>query len=315
MTQNTGVQLLEVGKDSDDQRIDNFLSSRLKGVPRSHLYRLIRKGEIRVNKKRIKPDSRVHAGDMVRVAPLRLPDAAAPMIPGEALTTLLKESILWENPGLMVINKPQGLAVHAGSGQSSGLIEALRHIHPQHEYLELVHRIDKETSGCVLVAKNAKVLKHLQNEIKARKLHKTYLALVHGAWPEQLEEIDAPLHKQSAEAGSGIVTVREDGKASLTRFAVIKRYRGASLIHAMPITGRTHQIRVHCQFAGYPIVGDSKYTPRSRPPASSPLALARHLCLHAARLNFSLPERAKRVNVEAAMGSTMAAMISRLEPL
>jgi len=307
---NKGVQLLEVSEDSADQRIDNYLTSRLKGVPRSHLYRLIRKGEIRVNKKRVKPETRLKTGDIVRIAPVRVSVAETPAAPGNSLIALIKQNILFENEQVMVINKPQGLAVHAGSGVRQGLIEALRYIYQDQPFLELVHRLDKDTSGCILIAKNSKTLKHLQQEIKAKELQKTYYALVHGAWPESLQSIDAPLLKKSAESGSGVVTVDTEGKASLTHFAVLQRFWGATLVQAMPITGRTHQIRVHCQYAGHPIVGDNKYTPHT----ANSLSATRSLCLHAAGLNFTLPDSKKHFKVEAPLGNNMAAIISRLEP-
>jgi 23S rRNA pseudouridine955/2504/2580 synthase len=310
-SENKGVQIFEVSGETDGQRVDNFLSSRLKGVPRSHVYRLIRKGEIRVNKKRIKPDTRLHTGDMVRVAPLRMTETEAPLAPSAALSELLRRSILFETDAVMVLNKPQGLAVHTGSGLKTGLIEALRQIYPEHPHLELVHRIDKETSGCILVSKNSHTLKHLQSQIKEKSLRKTYLALVHGAWPERLDRIDAPLHKESVERGSGIVTVDPEGKSALTQFAIVERFIGATLIQAMPITGRTHQIRVHCQFAGHPIVGDSKYTSQAR----NALASVKNLCLHAAILEFTLPGSRKHYRVEAPMGNNMVAVLSRLQPL
>ncbi len=307
--ENKGVQLLDVAESSAGQRIDNFLTSRLKGVPRSHLYRLIRKGEIRVNKKRVKPETRLQHGDIVRIAPIQVVKSETLAPPSQGLVDLLRQCILFENDQLMVINKPQGLAVHAGSGLNAGLIEALRDIFSDYSFLELAHRIDKDTSGCLLIAKTSKALKHLQGEIKARKLQKTYLALVHGSWPQSVTKISAPLLKKSAEAGSGIVTVSEEGKTALTNYVVEKRFKGATLMQAMPITGRTHQIRVHCQYAGHPIVGDNKYTPTTK----NALSQEKHLCLHAAMLNFSLPDAAERITVQAPVAGNMAALIGRLE--
>lgn len=279
-----GVQYLDTDERSAGQRLDNFLLTRLKGVPRSRIYRLIRKGEIRVNRKRCKPDQRLQNGDTVRVAPLR--QRTPTRVPGISprLRGLMKDSILEENERFLVINKPAGLAVHLGSGVDIGLIEALRQIYSEDRSLELVHRLDRDTSGCLLVARDPATLKRLQDLWRRRQVSKTYQALVAGDWPRDCREVDAPLQRDQLQAGERIVRVSHEGKPALTRFRVLERLRSATLIEASPVSGRTHQIRVHAQHAGHPILGDSKYLFRG----SDPHPEINRLCLHAASLSFTL---------------------------
>lgn len=281
-----GVQYLDTDERTDGQRLDNFLLTRLKGVPRSRIYRLIRKGEIRVNRKRCKPDQRLLSGDTVRVAPLR--QRTPTQIPGISprLRSLLESSVLEENERFLVINKPAGLAVHLGSGIDIGLIEALRQLYPEDRSLELVHRLDRDTSGCLLVARDPVTLKRLQDLWRKRQVRKTYHALVAGRWPEHCGEVDAPLQRDQLQAGERIVRVDRDGKPALTRFRVLEHLPTASLIEASPVSGRTHQIRVHTRYAGHPILGDSKYLFRDNDPHPE----INRLCLHAASLSFSLPQ-------------------------
>ena len=304
----TGVQLIDVSEHSDGQRLDNFLLTRLKGLPKTHLYRLIRKGEVRINKKRCKPDSRLAAGDVVRVAPLRLSAQGPAAIPGASLVRLLGSRVLYEDEHLMAVNKPAGLAVHVGSGLRIGLIEALRAMAGEGDFRELVHRLDKDTSGCILIAKSGKALKGLQADLKHKAMTKTYQALVHGVWPSHLGEVTAALQKNQPHAGERIVTVQADGKAALTRFRVVQTFAEASLIEARPVTGRTHQIRVHCQHAGHPVIGDSKYTfDRSHSFAS-----VRHLNLHSAELSFRHPVSGEAMTVTAPLRDEMKSLIDRL---
>ncbi|OGT74424.1 MAG: hypothetical protein A3H44_04190 [Gammaproteobacteria bacterium RIFCSPLOWO2_02_FULL_57_10] len=307
-----GVEFIEVSADADNQRVDNFLMSRLKGVPKSRIYRLIRKGEVRINKKRTKPESRVQAGDLVRIPPLRMAETAPPVRPSESLIRLLENSVLYEDENLVVINKPQGIAVHVGSGLRTGLIESMRWIINEAgrgaEFLELAHRIDRDTTGCLLIAKNSRILKYLQNEFKAKRVHKTYHALVHGAWPDDVVRVNAPLQKNEIRAGERIVTVNADGKPSVTDFRVLRRFKNATLIEASPLTGRTHQIRVHCQYAGHPIIGDKKYTTASR----DHFPTVRILCLHAAAISFTLPDSEAVFSVTAPTNPAMLQLIDSL---
>lgn len=311
-TPSRGVEFIEVNVDADNQRVDNFLMSRLKGVPKSRIYRLIRKGEVRINKKRTKPESRVHTGDLVRIPPVRMAETPLPVRPGESLIRLLENSVLFEDENLLVINKPQGIAVHGGSGLRTGLIESMRWILNEAgkgaDFLELVHRLDRDTSGCLLIAKNSIILKHLHGELKAKKVRKTYHALVHGTWPEDIVRVNAPLQKNEVRAGERIVTVSSEGKSSVTDFCVLRRFKDATLVEASPLTGRTHQIRVHCQYAGHPIIGDKKYTTTSRDRFPG----VRILCLHAAAISFTLPGSEEIFSVSA---PTNPAMLQLMETL
>lgn len=302
------VRFFEISSESDNQRVDNFLLSRLKGVPRSHLYRMMRKGDIRLNKKRIKPETRVHTGDLLRVAPVQVAERAALASPGAGLSELLLKSILYEDENLLVLNKPQGLAVHAGSGAQLGLIEALRQIHPEGETLELAHRLDKATTGCLLVAKNYKSLKYLQDQFKAKTTEKVYQALVAGQWPGHLEKIEMALRKDSLSEMEKRIKVDSSGKPAVTYFHVLQRFSDCTLIQALPETGRTHQIRVHCQYAGHAIIGDDRYTQKVSPR----LMAVKRLCLHAETLVFSLPDNGQCITVNAPMGAAMKDLITSL---
>lgn len=285
-TEQKGVQWVTIDPPHQGQRLDNYLLNHLKGVPRSRIYRLIRKGEIRINKKRCKPDRRLEAGDRIRIAPIRQSEAPAPVAPGPSLVRVLENSLLYEDEHLLVLNKPRGLAVHGGSGLSIGLIEALRFIRPQDSFMELVHRLDKDTSGCLLIARDRETLNHLHSALKGRQVEKTYQVLVHGHWAADRRQVEAPLRRNEVRSGERIVTVNADGKNSLTRFRLLETLPGASLIEATPVTGRTHQIRVHCQHAGHPVIGDPKYTHAH----GHRFTDVRHLCLHAARISFRLPD-------------------------
>jgi len=303
------VQFLQVTAAGDGQRLDNFLIRHLKGVPRSRIYRLIRRGEVRVNKKRSKPDNRLCLGDKVRIPPISMGTAEQPGKPGAELIKLLLASVIFENSDLLVINKPAGFSVHGGSGIRLGLIEAYRQIKPEWEALELAHRLDRDTSGCLLLSKNTNYLKHIHGELKAKSVIKHYLALVHGYWPDSLCEVDAPLLKNEISSGERIVRVDKTGKASKTRFEVIERYARATLVKATPETGRTHQIRVHCQHAGHSIVGDSKYTSRTK---ANQLPGIKQLCLHASSISFTAPGTGTQLSFEAEPNAPFAELLKTL---
>lgn len=241
------------------QRIDNFLTTRLKGVPKSRIYRILRKGEVRVNKKRIKPDYRLVAGDSIRIPPIRVQETAAPTKPSESLQELLAGCVLYEDTGLLVLNKPAGLAVHGGSGVSIGVIEAVRFMRPREKFIELVHRLDRDTSGCLMLAKRPGVLKAIHALLREGLVDKYYSVLVKGYWPKDLKSVEAPLKKYELKSGERIVRIHPEGKPSETQFKVIQRFANATLLEAKLITGRTHQIRVHAAHAGHPVAGDEKY--------------------------------------------------------
>ncbi len=306
------VEFIEVSTDADNQRVDNFLLGRLKGVPKSRIYRLIRKGEVRVNKKRVKPESRLNTGDSVRVPPIRVAEIAPPVRPGSSLVKLIKESIIFEDSELIVMNKPQGIAVHGGSGLKTGLIESMRWILQEAgqggDFLELAHRIDRETTGCLVIAKTPGMMKHLHSELKAKNVTKSYHALVHGRWPDDVVQVNAPLRKHEVKAGEKVVVVDPEGKPSVTNFKILKRFSNATLIEASPLTGRTHQIRVHCQYAGHPIVGDQKYTSTTRDQLSD----TKILCLHAAMITFNRPGSEIRFTASAPTNPLMLQLLDSL---
>ena len=256
-----GVRLIEVGEDSDGQRIDNYLLKQLKGVPKSVIYKILRKGEVRVDKRRAKPNYRVSQGEIVRIPPIRQADRGEAQPVSQGLKKAIEDSILYEDDGLIVINKPAGLAVHGGSGVSVGLIEVLRELRQPTKFLELVHRLDRDTSGCIMVAKKRSVLKVLHQKLRDEGgIEKCYLALVCGRWKGRQHRIEAPLEKFHLASGERMVRVSRDGKPSLTVFKWREHFANATLVEAYPITGRTHQIRVHAQYAGHPLAGDPKYT-------------------------------------------------------
>lgn len=305
------VSFIEVSEDQHGQRIDNFLRTAIKGVPKTLIYRLLRKGEIRVNKKRIKPDGRVSAGDTVRLPPMRTAADRKPPVVAQGLLDHLEVAVLYESDALMVVNKPAGLAVHGGSGINLGLIEALRQLRPDARFLELVHRLDRDTSGCIMVAKKRSMLRHLHQLLRENhQIDKVYWALVVGKWPGSQQKVDAPLRKSELTSGERIVRVDGEGKACLTRYKVLNRYRKETLVEAKPITGRTHQIRVHCQFAGHPILGDDKYGVSERNSEIKEQGL-RRLFLHAARLSIVLPDGDK-LTVEAPLGPELQQVLDNL---
>ena len=305
------VRYLEVDVDQAGQRVDNFLRTALKGVPKSMVYRILRKGEIRVNKKRVKPDTRLESGDVVRIPPIRTAQRGEAAPVGQGLADHLEEAILYESDSLLIINKPAGLAVHGGSGVSLGLIEALRQVRPDCRFLELVHRLDRDTSGCIMVAKKRSMLRYLHEALRERKVRKIYHALVVGRWTARCNQVDAPLQRFELKSGERMVKVHPDGKASITSFKVLQRFGDlATLVEARPLTGRTHQIRVHTQFAGHPIVGDSKYTPDEDNSGFRQLGL-RRLMLHAARLELTLPDGDK-LQVDAPLDEATATSLQQL---
>lgn len=304
-----GVQLLRVEKSHIKQRLDNFLIRHLKGVPRTRVYRLIRRGEVRVNKKRCKPGRKLELGDEVRIPPYTSSCSEQTVKPSQALQKFLINSILLENDDLLVINKPAGMAVHGGTSVAMGLIEALRQCKPEWGELELAHRIDRATTGCLVISKNSMFLKYIQKQFKIKSVQKNYLVLVHGKWPESLNVVDAPLQKDPVGESERIVRVLESGKPSLTRFAVKQHFKGASLIEAMPQTGRTHQIRVHCQYSGHGIVGDDKYTFKA---SNSALSKVKNLCLHAWKIEFELSEGTAPIRVEAPIPNHLGSLIQKL---
>ncbi|QOR38415.1 RluA family pseudouridine synthase [Billgrantia diversa] len=310
MAEGRDVQWVEVGEGQSGQRVDNFLITRLKGVPRTLVYRIVRKGEVRVNKKRVKADYRLQVGDMVRIPPLKLAPREAVKQVSEGLRNLLAGSVLVEGPGWLVLNKPAGLPVHGGSGVKIGLIEALRQVREDLDFLELVHRLDRDTSGCLLLAKSRPALLTLNEALKHHQMDKRYLALVAGRWPARREFVSARLDRYDAGNGERRVRVDAAGKVARTRFAVREAYPKATLIEAEPVTGRTHQIRVHAAHAGYPLLGDDKYGSREGMSLARHLGLSR-LFLHAESLTFPEPSSGRPVQIRAPLPEELEEVLER----
>ncbi|MEO5671541.1 MAG: RluA family pseudouridine synthase [Ramlibacter sp.] len=300
------AKIVEVGEESAGQRLDNFLIRELKGVPKTHVYRIIRSGEVRINKGRVSPDSRVAAGDKVRLPPVRVSDKGPEKLDKPAPAR--EFPILLEDEHLIAIDKPAGVAVHGGSGVSSGVIEQLRQARPVAKFLELVHRLDRETSGVLLVAKKRSALLRLQDQFRERETGKTYLALVVGAWPAGKKVIDVPLHKFLQADGERRVKVvakdDPDGMRSITLVKVADRLSGGegvfTLLEVTIKTGRTHQIRVHLASQGHPIAGDDKYGDFELNKALLKRGLKR-MFLHAWRLQFNHPDTSERIELIATL--------------
>ncbi len=313
------VKNLSVDEESAGQRLDNFLLRHLKGVPKTHIYRIIRSGEVRVNKGRASADTRIEAGDLVRVPPLRLSESvqAKTLAPAPA-----KEfPVLLDDDGVLAINKPAGVAVHGGSGVSFGVIEQLRQARPAARMLELVHRLDRETSGVLLVAKKRSVLTHLQDQFRERETGKTYLALVLGQWPSNRKVIDLPLEKYLIPSGEGEgerrvrVVLRDDpkGQRAITLVRVARLVGDYSLLEVTIKTGRTHQIRVHLSSLGHPIAGDDKYGDFEQNKALQKLGLKR-MFLHAWRLQFKHPQTGQMVSLQAPLPPELQQFIDHVQP-
>jgi 23S rRNA pseudouridine955/2504/2580 synthase len=282
------VTLLEVGEESAEQRIDNFLLRRLKGVPKSHVYRVLRSGEVRVNSGRVKPEYRLKPGDRIRVPPVRISTAPPKAKPAEF-------PVVFEDPALLVVDKPAGVAVHGGSGISFGVIESLRAARPQAKVLELAHRLDRDTSGLLIIAKKRSSLVELHRMLRDGEVEKRYLAIVKGKWSGP-KEIREALHKYVTASGERRVSVKEGGMTAVTRVSVVKISAEYSLLDVGLMTGRTHQIRVHLSHAGHPVVGDDKYGDSTG---------AKRLMLHAASLSLAHPISKEKLRLKAPMPADM----------
>jgi 23S rRNA pseudouridine955/2504/2580 synthase len=307
----SGVQLLEVAPELAGQRIDNFLRTQLKGVPKTLIYRILRKGEVRVNKGRIKPEYKLQAGDIVRVPPLRLAERDEPAPLAQSLLERLEGAIVFEDKALIVLNKPAGIAVHGGSGLNYGVIEAFRQLRPDAKDIELVHRLDRDTSGLLMIAKKRSMLRHLHEALRGDGVDKRYMALVRGSWPTSKKKVSAPLLKNNLRSGERMVEVNPEGKEALTEFRVLRRFgEFATLVEASPITGRTHQIRVHAKHAGHSIAGDSKYGDDDFTREVRELG-GKRLFLHAYQLKIELPD-GQHLELEAEVDEMWAQTLERL---
>jgi 23S rRNA pseudouridine955/2504/2580 synthase len=305
-----GVRFAEVRSEDSGQRLDNYLLRELKGVPRTRLYRAIRKGEVRVNKGRVQADYRLVAGDLVRIPPLRRPEPGQPAQMPKGLARELESRVVYEDEQLLVLDKPSGLAVHGGSGLSYGLIECLRQMRPTARFMELIHRLDRDTSGLVLIALKRSALRELHRQLREKHVDKRYLALAVGHWPTACRQVEAPLEKNVLLSGERVVKVSKEGKRALTRFEVRERFDKATLIEARPVTGRTHQIRVHALHAGHPLLGDDKYSSQKGEELARELGLKR-LFLHASELRFELQGSGK-LSLQAPLDHSLEKTLKKL---
>ncbi len=310
------VRFIEIQPDQAGQRIDNFLLCQLKGVPKSMIYRIVRKGEVRVNKGRIKPEYRLKAGDTVRIPPVRQPEPRDPAQVPQKLLQQIESRILFEDKRILVLNKPSGVAVHGGSGLSFGIIEILRQLRPACQQLELVHRLDRDTSGCLVVAKKRSALRRLHEQLRQGTMDKRYLALLKGKWQGTSRWIDAPLLKNVVRSGERMVFVDDKGKPARSQFIPYCVTQMASLMTVKLDTGRTHQIRVHAQYSGHPVAGDEKYGEEAFNQQMKSLGLKR-LFLHAHTLSFTLPEvesgKDITINVQAPLDNDLVKVLKKLD--
>lgn len=305
----TAARLVTVDADSAGRRLDNFLLAELRGLPRARIYRMIRKGEVRINKGRCKPTSRLAAGDVVRIPPVHGLQTDAPAhVPERRKVNWICARILHEDERLLVLDKPAGLAVHGGSGVSLGAIELLRAARPDCPYLELVHRLDRATSGVLLVAKKRSALRDLHQQLRDGSIGKFYVALLCGEWQGDEREVNLPLLVEHRQGGERHVRTGADGKPACTRFLPQRRFANAVLCNVELLTGRTHQIRVHAAAIGHPVAGDERYGDTE----TTPPGLQR-LFLHAARLELLHPGSGERVTYTAPLPEALTAVLARLE--
>ena len=302
------VRKVNVSEDEAGQRIDNFLARYLKGVPKSHIYRILRRGEVRVNSGRIRAQYKVCAGDTVRIPPVRISESKPGHVPG----INLEQHVLFENPRLLVINKPSGIAVHGGSGLSYGIIEALRAERSTAPYLELGHRLDRETSGCLVIAKRRSFLRAFHEQLQQGQVKKLYLALVDGQWQGGKRTVDVPLRKNQLRGGECMVSVDPEGKTAISIFRPVSVYQDTSLVEVELKTGRTHQIRVHGQHIGHPLAGDEKYGDEQFNRRMRAIGLRRML-LHAHMIEFVDPYDDEVITVSSPLDENVRAVLGHLE--
>ena len=308
LSKSAGVRREVVGEDAASQRVDNYLLRHCKGVPKSHVYRILRSGQVRVNGRRVAPDYRLQSGDEVRIPPLRLPDKPL----RTALRSTCRFDIRYEDDALIALAKPAGLAVHGGSGVSFGVIEQLRQQRPEQPFIELVHRLDLDTSGLLLLAKKRSALTALHAMLREGEIQKTYLTLVKGRWPDPLRHVRLPLRKYVTPEGERRVSVSESGKMAHSLVRLRARWHNFSLLEVELKTGRTHQIRVHLTHLGFPLCGDDKYGDFALNRELATLGLKR-MFLHALRLEFKHPLSGESIRLEASPPEELRAFAARIE--
>lgn len=295
---NPQVKWVEITDAHAGQRLDNFLITQLKGVPKSRIYRIVRKGEVRVNKGRVEVNYKLANGDVVRIPPIRVAEKIENVFVQPTLKYSLEQDILYEDDAIIVLNKPSGFAVHGGSGINAGVIEGLRELRPQAKFLELAHRLDKETSGCLIIAKKRSALNALHEMFRGDGMQKTYLALLAGRWERKKLVVTQPLLKNINQGGERIVVISKAGKESETLFRRMEQFKDTTLVEASPKTGRTHQIRVHAAWLGHPIIADERYGDEKINQAFKKRGYKR-LFLHALRLTFPHPITGEVLNMHA----------------
>jgi 23S rRNA pseudouridine955/2504/2580 synthase len=310
------VRYVQISAGEAGQRIDNYLLRQFKGVPKSHIYRILRKGEVRVNKKRIKPTYKLVGGDEVRLPPVRTGGQKNRRPPDDVIKRL-ESRIVYDDDRLIIVDKPAGLAVHAGSGVDFGVIDAMQVIDTRAKELFLVHRLDRDTSGCLLIARDRAALRDLQTALQDQKIDKYYTALVMGRWGEKDSRIDMPLRRNKMQAGERQVQVDEDGKQAVSIFKVIREYpdkpgaTGCSLMKVQLVTGRTHQIRVHGAESGHPLAGDRRYGDESFNQQMKAYGLKR-MFLHATALSFPHPDNGKIMHIEPPLDDDLQQILDKL---
>jgi 23S rRNA pseudouridine955/2504/2580 synthase len=313
---NPEVQFVEISDDHAGQRVDNYLMFHLNGVPKSLVYRILRKGEVRVNKGRIKPEYRLKPGDVLRIPPVRQAEKKEPGKASDKVLQQIESRIIYEDKRILVLNKPSGLAVHGGSGLNYGIIEALRELRPDAKELELVHRLDRDTSGCLIIAKKRSALRRLHEQLRDGSIDKRYLTLLKGKWHGRSRWVDAALLKNVLQSGERLVRVNDNGKEARTQFIPYCVGETASLMTVQLDTGRTHQIRVHAQHIGHPIAGDDKYGDDEFNRQLKGVGLKR-LFLHAFSLKFSLPNvetgEDQLIYVEAPLDEALVNVLNKLD--
>ena len=300
----------EVGEEGAEQRVDNYLTRLLKGVPKSHIYRIVRSGEVRVNSGRVGPEHRLKPGDRLRLPPVRSAQRPSAARDAEPIASRLAARVVHEDESLLVIDKPSGMAVHGGSGVSVGVIEQLRRERPEARFLELVHRLDRETSGVLMLAKKRSALTAVHAQLREGKAQKHYLALVHGRWQNTRQSVKLPLHKYVLQSGERRVRVQSEGQEAHTVFRLQRSFRAFSLLEAELKTGRTHQIRVHLSHLGFPIAGDDKYGDFELNKALARRGLKR-MFLHACSMTVVHPDTDRAVTFEAALPEDLKAFLEK----
>lgn len=304
-----GVRHLQITAEYAGQRLDNFLLRELKGAPKSLIYRILRRGEVRLNGGRVQPNQRLQTGDQLRIPPVRLGERES-RPPPLTLATRLQDAVLYEDAEVLVLDKPAGLAVHKGSGVDFGVIELLRALRPNEPFLELAHRLDRETSGCLVLARNSTALRWIHEALRQGRVEKRYLALVRGQWNHGVKIVDLPLQRNVLRSGERMVEVAEEGKSALTRFQPLTLHQSASLVEVMIATGRTHQIRVHAATIGHPLAGDEKYGDNAFNRSMAERHGLRRLFLHAH--SVSLPVGGRQIAVDTPLSRELKMVMDSL---